>query len=114
MLVFARTATRFREMHSHRLGASRTRIVSQIFGDAGARRRRGRPRIAINWLGAPARESRGDRRESTLPYWLSLDVTGGDLLRALLFAVISATVAGRSAMRITGKPCISTCAKSRA
>lgn len=106
MLVFARTATRLREMAIRAaLGASRARIVSQIFVEAlvlavvaaavGV--------LAIDWalehvnLAAIA-------GESSLPYWLSFDVTIGDLLRALLFAAISATVAGViPAIRITGK-----------
>lgn len=106
MLVFARTATRFREMAIRTaLGASRARIVAQIFVETlvlavvaaavGV--------VSIAWalrhvnLAAIA-------GESALPYWLSLDVTSADLLRALAFAAISATVAGVvPAIRITGK-----------
>jgi putative ABC transport system permease protein len=106
MLVFARTATRFREMAIRTaLGASRARIVSQIFLETvvlavvaaavGV--------LSIGWVLRHVNLA-AIAGESALPYWLSLDVTAGDLLRALLFAAISATVAGVvPAIRITGK-----------
>jgi predicted permease len=106
MLVFARTATRFREMAIRTaLGASRARIVSQIFVETlllavvaaafGV--------LAIGW-GLRHVNVAAIAGESALPYWLSLDVTGADLLGALLFAAVSATVAGVvPAIRITGK-----------
>ena len=106
MLVFARTATRFREMAIRTaLGASRARIVSQIFVETLvlAAVAAGVGILSIGWalrhldLAAIA-------GESALPYWLSLDVTGGDLLRAMVFAGISAIVAGIvPAIRITGR-----------
>jgi predicted permease len=106
MLVFARTATRFREMAIRTaLGASRARIVSQIFVEtlvlavvaAGVG-------VAFIGWGLGHVNLAAIAGESALPYWLSLDITGGDLLRALLFAAISATVAGVvPAIRITGK-----------
>jgi len=106
MLVFARTATRFREMAIRTaLGASRARIVSQIFVETLvlAIVAAGVGVVSIGW-GLRHVNPAAIAGESALPYWLSLDVTGGDLLRALLFAAISATVAGVvPAIRITGK-----------
>jgi predicted permease len=106
MLVFARTATRFRELAIRTaLGASRARIVSQIFvetlvlatvaGGVGI--------LSIGW-GLRHLNLAAIAGESALPYWLSLDVTGADVLRAIVFAGISAVVAGVvPAIRITGK-----------
>jgi predicted permease len=106
MLVFARTATRFREMAIRTaLGASRARIVSQIFVETLvlAVVAAGLGVLAIGW-GLRHVNLAAIAGESALPYWLSMDVTGGDLLRALLFAAISASVAGVvPAIRITGK-----------
>ena len=106
MLVFARTATRFREMAIRTaLGASRARIVSQIFVETLvlAVVAAGVGVLSIGW-GLRYVNLAAIAGESTLPYWLSLEVTGADLLRALLFAAISATVAGVvPAIRITGK-----------
>lgn len=106
MLVFARTATRLRELAIRSaLGASRTRLVSQVFVEAlllgliGA----GVGVLAIDWaldhvnLAALA-------GEAALPYWLSLDLTRRTAFTALAFAVISATVAGViPAIAITGR-----------
>lgn len=106
MLVFARTATRFREMAIRTsLGASRTRIVSQIFVETLvlAIVAAGVGVFAVQWslthvnLAAIA-------GEAAMPYWLSLHVSGEDLLRALVLAAVSATVAGViPAIRITGR-----------
>ena len=106
MLVFARTATRFREMAIRTaLGASRARIVSQIFVETLV--------LAVVAAGVGVASIAWAMRhvnlaalagQPALPYWLSLDVSSGDVLRALLFAGISATVAGVvPAIRITGK-----------
>ena len=106
MLVFARTATRFREMAIRTaLGASRARIVSQIFLETLvlAVVAAGVGVLSIGW-GLRHVNLAAIAGASALPYWLSLDITSGDLLRALLFAGISATVAGVvPAIRITGK-----------
>jgi putative ABC transport system permease protein len=106
MLVFARTATRLRELAIRTaLGASRTRLVSQVFVEAlllaviGA----GVGVLAIDWaldhvnIAAIA-------GEAALPYWLSLDLTRRTALTALAFAAVSATVAGViPAIAITGR-----------
>ena len=106
MLVFARTATRLKELAIRTsLGASRGRIVSQIFLETLvlAVLAAGLGVLGINWAlglvnvaaiaGAPA-----------LPYWLSLKVTPVTAISALAFAAISATVAGViPAVVITGR-----------
>jgi predicted permease len=106
MLVFARTATRSREMAIRTaLGASRARIVSQIFMETLvlAVVAAGVGVLLIGW-GLRHVNLAAIAGESALPYWLSLNITSGDLVRALLFAGISATVAGVvPAIRITGK-----------
>ncbi|MEP6765851.1 MAG: ABC transporter permease [Gemmatimonadaceae bacterium] len=106
MLVFARTATRLREIAIRTaLGASRSRIVSQIFVETfifsslaavlGV--------FTVDWVvrqlnlasiaGLPA-----------MPYWLTLDVTGGTIVNAVILATVCATVAGIvPAIRITGR-----------
>lgn len=106
MLIYARTATRFRELAIRTaLGASRARIVSQIFVETLvlAIVAAGVGVVFIGW-GLQHLNLAAIAGESALPYWLSLNVTGGDALRALLFAGVSATVAGVvPALRITGK-----------
>ncbi len=106
MLVYARTATRFREMAIRTaLGASRARIVSQIFVETLvlALVAAGLGVLSIGW-GLRHVNLAAIAGESALPFWLSMDITSGDLLRALLFAAISATAAGVvPAIRITGK-----------
>ncbi|MEO7999254.1 MAG: FtsX-like permease family protein, partial [Gemmatimonadaceae bacterium] len=106
MLVFARTATRLREIAIRTaLGASRSRIVSQIFVETfissafaavlGV--------FTVDWIvrhanlasiaGLPA-----------MPYWLTLNVTGGTIVNAVILATVCATVAGIiPAIRITGR-----------
>lgn len=106
MLVFARTATRFREIAIRTsLGAGRARIVSQIFTETLvlAVIAAGVGVVAFDWaldhvnLAALA-------GESALPYWLSLDLTVETALSALAFAVVSATVAGvMPALAIAGR-----------
>lgn len=106
MLVFARTATRLRELAIRTaLGASRVRIVSQVFVEA----------LVLSLVGAGFGLAVVDwvlRRvnlaviagESALPYWLSLDLTPRTTLAALGFAVVSATIAGVvPAISITGR-----------
>jgi hypothetical protein len=106
MLVFARTATRFREMAVRTaLGASRTRIVSQIFVETLvlAVVAAGVGLVSINWIigRIPFEALAGT---TMMPYWLSLQVTREAVLWALVWAVLSATVAGVvPALRITGK-----------
>jgi putative ABC transport system permease protein len=106
MLVFARTATRLRELAIRTaLGASRARIVSQIFVETLllAVIAAGVGVLAVNWaldhvnLAALA-------GESALAYWLSLDLTRETALNAIALAAVSATVAGViPAIAITGR-----------
>jgi predicted permease len=106
MLLFARTATRFRELAVRTaLGASRTRIVSQIFVEALVLSilAAGVGVFSIDWLLGHANLA-AIAGESDLPYWLSLGVTGETLVRALVLAALSATVAGvLPAQRIIGR-----------
>ena len=106
LLVFARTATRLRELAIRTaLGASRVRIVSQVFVETLllAVIAAGVGVLAIDWavghvnLAALA-------GESALPYWLSFGLTRETVLAALGFAVVSATVAAViPAIAITGR-----------
>jgi predicted permease len=106
MLVFARTATRLQELAIRAaLGASRWRIVSQLFVEA----------LLLAVIAAGLGVLVFDRAlgivnlaglagESTIPYWLSLGLTLETALSALAFAAVSATVAGVvPAIVITGR-----------
>lgn len=96
MLVFARTATRLRELAIRTaLGASRVRIVSQIFVET----------LVMAAVAAGIGVAVVDQAlahvnlaalagASALPYWLSLRLTSETVLGALALAVVSATVAG--------------------
>jgi hypothetical protein len=106
MLVFARTATRFRELAVRTaLGASRARIVSQMFAETLvlATVAAGIGLFSIDWILGRVRLSLLVG-EVALPYWLTLGVTPRAVLWALAMAAVSATVAGVvPALRITGK-----------
>ncbi|MDF2771831.1 MAG: MacB-like periplasmic core domain protein [Geminicoccaceae bacterium] len=106
MLVFARTATRLRELAIRTaLGASRARIISQIFVEALllAVIAAGVGVLVFDWALDHVNLA-GLAGESQLPYWLSLGLTGETVLSALAFAAVSATVAGvLPAIVITGR-----------
>ena len=106
MLVFARTATRMREIAIRTaLGASRGRIVAQIFVETLllAVIAAGVGVLLFNWALGHVNLARL-AGESALPYWLSLGLTRGTVLNALAFAAVSATVAGvLPAILITGR-----------
>src|SRR5688572_21532147 len=96
MFVFARTATRLRELAIRTaLGASRGRIVSQIFVEALllAVIAAGVGVLVFNWALDHVNLA-GLAGESALPYWLSLGLTSETALSALARAAVSATVAG--------------------
>ncbi|MEZ4416511.1 MAG: ABC transporter permease [Gemmatimonadota bacterium] len=106
MLILARTATRFRELSIRgALGAGRARIVSQLFVETLVLSllAAGFGVFTFGWaLGRV--DFAGWAGVDTLPYWLSLDVTGRSVLTALVLAILSATVAGVvPAFRITGR-----------
>ncbi|MHC4925364.1 MAG: ABC transporter permease, partial [Planctomycetota bacterium] len=96
MLIFARTATRFRELAVRTaLGAGRWRIVSQVFAEtlvlavlAG-----GAGLLLVDQVMShlPWERIAG---EAALPYWLDLGVPGAVIPAAALLTVLSATVAG--------------------
>jgi predicted permease len=107
MLVFARTATRFRELAIRTaLGASRRRIVAQMFVESlvlalGAA---GLGLLAFQWL-AVRIESMLLAAESIRfpPYWLDFGLTWEMVVGALLVAVLSASLAGvLPALKVTG------------
>lgn len=106
MLIFARTVTRSGELAVRTaLGASRGRIVSQIFIEALvlAVVSAGIGLASVHWLlgRVPLAALAG---ETALPYWFSLGVTPRAVLWALFLAVLSATVAGViPAVRLSGK-----------
>jgi predicted permease len=107
MLVFAGTATRFRELAIRTsLGASRRRIISQMFveslvlavsaaglGLVGFQ-------ILVTWVtDMLLRANLG----SFPPYWLRFDVTAEMAIGALVVAVVSASIAGvLPALKVTG------------
>lgn len=106
MLVFARTATRLRELAIRTsLGASRARIVSQIFVETFllAVVAAGIGVVIFDWAIGHVNLA-GLAGRSELPYWLSLGLTFQTALGALAFAIVSATVAGvLPAIVITGR-----------
>ncbi len=106
MLVYARTSTRLKEIAIRTaLGASRARIVSQIFVEAlvMAMLAAGLGVFTVDWLLAHVNLA-AIAGESSLPYWLSVRVTSATLVQALVLAGISATVAGViPALSITGR-----------
>jgi len=96
MLMFARTATRLRELAVRTaLGASRLRVISQLFAEAlvVSILATGVGLIAVDVLLERALSVLPELR-GALPYWLRLDVTGEAVTRGLLLAVLSAVVAG--------------------
>jgi putative ABC transport system permease protein len=106
MLVFARTATRLRELAIRTaLGASRGRIVSQIFVETLllAVIAAGVGVLVFDWALDRVNVA-GLAGESALPYWLSLGLTRETAFSAVAFAVVSATAAGvLPAIVITGR-----------
>ncbi len=106
MLVYARTATRYREMAVRTaLGASRVRIVSQIFVETVvlAVVAAAIGLITIDWILGRVHAAIVARGWE-LPYWLTLQVTGEAVAWALLLATVSAAIAGVvPAVRITGR-----------
>jgi putative ABC transport system permease protein len=106
MLVFARTATRLQELAIRTaLGASRARLVSQIFVETLllAVIAAGVGVAGFNWALDHVNLA-GLAGESALPYWLSLDLTRETALSAIALAAVSATVAAVvPAIAITGR-----------
>jgi putative ABC transport system permease protein len=96
ILVFARTAKRFRELAVRTaLGASRARIVSQIFVETLtlAVLAAGAGVSVIHWIFG--RLDLGTFiGATTIPYWFSLQATPESAAWALVFSVLSATAAG--------------------
>lgn len=118
MLVFARTATRAGELAVRTaLGASRARIVAQVFTEclvlavlaSGAGLLLVGGVLDLMWRVLPARWA------TMLPYWIDWSVTGRTALRALALAGLSAAVAGAiPALRFTGRSVQSNIQRARA
>jgi putative ABC transport system permease protein len=106
MLVFARTATRLRELAIRTaLGAQRARIVTQLFIETLllAVLAAGVGVTVVDW-GLKHVGIASIAGANALPYWLSLGLTPATVVNALLLAVVSATVAGvLPAVFITGR-----------
>lgn len=96
MLVFARTATRLRELAIRTaLGAQRARIVMQLFIETFllAVLAAGLGVAIVDW-GLDHVSIASIAGANALPYWLSLGLTPVTAAHALALAVVSATVAG--------------------
>ena len=106
MLVFARTATRLQELAIRTaIGASRGRIVSQIFVETLllAVIAAGVGVLGFDWALDHVHLA-GLAGASAMPSWLSLDLTRETALTAIALAAASATVAGvLPAILITGR-----------
>lgn len=102
MLIFTRTATRAQELAVRTaLGASRARVVSQLFTEA----------LVFAVLAAGVGLLLADRVASgfdwllpQMPYWTDLGVTRRSVFRAFSLAVLSAAIVGViPALKVTGK-----------
>jgi predicted permease len=103
MLIFARTATRTQEFAVRTaLGASRARIVSQVFTESLvlALSAAGVGLLIVDWLPSLLPTVVAD----SLPYWVDLGVTRRTVAWALSLAVFSGAVAGVvPALQATGR-----------
>ena len=106
MLVFARTATRFRELAIRTsLGASRRRIAAQLFAESLvlALSAAGLGLLAFQWVALRVQGMLRAAERVRLPYWVDLGLTADMVLGSLGVAVLSASVAGvLPALRVTG------------
>jgi putative ABC transport system permease protein len=102
MLLFTRTVTRAEELAVRSaLGASRARVVSQLFAEAlvFAVLAAGMGLLFGDWL-----SGQFDFLLPLAPYWTDLGVTRATVFWALLLAVFSAAVVGViPALKVTGK-----------
>ena len=102
MLILARTASRSSELAVRTaLGASRARIVSQLFTEALVFAVLA---AGVGLLLADRISVRFDWMENLLPFWVDLGVTRETVLKALLLAVFSAAaVSVVPALKVTGR-----------
>ena len=102
MLIFARTASRSSELAVRTaLGASRTRIVAQLFTEALvlAVLAAGVGLVLANWI-----SGRFEWLLDLMPYWIDLGMTPRTVLFGLSLAVFSAAIVGVvPALKVTGK-----------
>jgi predicted permease len=107
MLVFARTATRFRELAIRTsLGASRRRIVAQMFVESLVIATSATGLGLVAWHGLLVRVESMLRASESIgfpPYWMRFGLTWEAVAGALLVAVLSAALAGvLPALKVTG------------
>jgi len=103
MLIFARTATRTRELAVRAtLGASRTRIVAQMLTESLVL---ALVAVAVGTLVADQGLRLLQRAfAGAMPYWIDLTVSWSTFARALALAAFSAVAAGIApAMKVTGR-----------
>ena len=106
-LAFARAVTRHREMAvRHALGASRSRIVMQLFaealalGSAAAIVGLGAARFALKWWLSVFEAEAGGR----LPFWVNADVSLATIIYAAGLTVMGAAIVGvLPALKVTGR-----------
>jgi putative ABC transport system permease protein len=108
ILVYARTATRQREIAvRNALGASRTRIVSQLFGEALVLAAMGGAiGFGIDWAIGLQVDSTLPRLVggSPVPFWITLQASPATVRYVAMLAVAGAAIIGiLPALRVTGK-----------
>lgn len=109
VLVYARTAARAGEIAVRTaLGASRARVVTQLFVEALVLSAAacvlglGLARVALRLAEEFLREGRGAGDE--FPFWISLDLSPGVVLHVALLAVLAAVIVGvLPALAVTGR-----------
>jgi len=107
MLVFAGTATRFRELAIRTsLGASRRRILSQMFGESllVAVSAAGLGVLGLQWLVLRVQGMLlASQVRQSLPYWMDFGLRAPTVWGALGVAVLSAAIAGiLPTLKVTG------------
>jgi putative ABC transport system permease protein len=107
VLVFARTATRQGEVAVRSaLGASRGRIVAQLFGEALVLSVLGAAiGLGILWIVASRFTAMlAQLGDTSLPFWMRFEVSGRSLVWVVLLAALSAVLIGViPALRVTGR-----------
>jgi len=107
LLIFARTATRSKELAVRTaLGASRRRIVAQVFTETLvlALVATGLGLLLLDLLPNRLLDAMWSPEWGGVPWWIDLGLTPAAVVQALLLAVFSATLASLlPAIRVTGK-----------
>ena len=111
ILVFARTATRAGEIAVRTaLGASRTRVVTQLFAEAlvlsvtAAVVGLTIAGVGLAKLQAMAELAEAERRLGVMPFWLDVGLSPAVITYALVLAIVGAAIVGvLPALKATGK-----------